>query len=76
MTFADEHTRVYAPRGRIAHLLRPGGQPAAGRPLALCLLYPRLHTSWLGTGSQEEYDKAASLPLCGKCAAAAKGAAP
>ena len=74
MSYAGECPRVYTPRGRMAHLLRPGDQPSAGRAPALCLRYPRPGASWLGTGSQDEYDKAAALPLCGKCDAVAKGA--
>ena len=70
-SYAGQCARVYAPRGKMAHLLPPGDQPTAGRPPALCLLYPRLGTAWLGTGSQKEYEKAAALPLCGRCEAAA-----
>lgn len=73
-SYADECTRAYAPRGKMAHLL-PGTPQSGKYASTLCLRYPRPGASWLGTGSQDEYDKAAALPLCGKCDAAAKGAA-
>lgn len=56
-----EYTRVYLPGGRQAHLAEAvswtgcGGR-AAGR-----------RDCWLGTGSQDEYETAARLPLCTAC---------
>lgn len=63
MSFADGCTRAYARHGTMAHLLEPGDQASAGS-VALC----GSHAPWLGTGSQDEYEKAAALPLCGRCA--------
>jgi hypothetical protein len=61
-------TRVYAPHGKMAHLLPPGDRPSVGYPFTLCRRQPRLFGAWLGTGSQGEYDRAAELPLCSRCA--------
>jgi len=36
---------------------------------AKCDVVPVYPWIWLGTGSQDEYDKAASLPLCKRCEA-------
>lgn len=65
---ADDCTRVYALHGKMAHLLAPGESPNLGYAFTLCRRQPRLFTSWLGTGSQGEYDRAAELPLCSRCA--------
>jgi hypothetical protein len=53
----------YVPKGTRAHLL-PNGM---SNSKAVCGLYPWT-TGWWGTGSQEEYDRAANLPLCQRCA--------
>lgn len=71
MTAPAERDRVYMPTGKMAHLLPPGDSPTFGYAFSLCRMQPRLFTSWLGTGSQSEYEKAASLPLCGRCSGAA-----
>lgn len=52
-------TRVYLPYGRTAHLLEVG----SGCPV-VCSHYNR---EFLGTGSQEEYDRAAAKRLCMSC---------
>jgi hypothetical protein len=64
-------TRVYTPYGKMAHLLPLGDRATAGYPVALCRRSPALFDSWLGTGSQGEYEKAAALPLCKRCKTAA-----
>lgn len=61
--FADQCTRVYTPTGKRAHLLRPDISPNL-RLAALCGGMPR---AWHGTGTQAEYEMAASLPLCRYC---------
>lgn len=71
----DGLTRVYARRGRMAHLLRPGSSPNTGYPMTLCQRQTPLGQSWHGTGSQYEHDRAALLPLCQRCEAATKTAA-
>jgi hypothetical protein len=67
-SFASQCTRVYLPRGRVAHLRRPWS------PGVMCPSVPGTPGpgEWLGTGSQGEYDKAASLPLCRRCQAATR----
>ena len=57
-----EYTRVYTPHGQVAHLRRPFGYSSI-----LCPVVPAWPGEWLGTGSQREYEKAASLPLCAVC---------
>jgi hypothetical protein len=52
-----EYTRVYLRRARVAHLRE-----------ALCPALDRAgYDSWLGTGSQPEYEHAVRLPLCSRC---------
>ena len=58
-----EHTRVYRKRGKYAHLVPTGSLPS-GYTIVMCRLGG---TGWLGTGSQQEYERAASLPVCGQC---------
>jgi hypothetical protein len=62
MSYADECTRLYMRLGRVAHLRNTFA------PGVLCDATPPSHEEWLGTGSQAEYEKAAGLPLCRKCA--------
>jgi hypothetical protein len=63
-------TLIYTASGRVAHV------KSAIHPGALCPAM-REWTDWLGTGSDEERDRAASLPSCPRCAAciSASGAA-
>lgn len=56
-------TRVYRPKGAYAHLV-PEGQDPSGYLIVMCRLGGK---GWLGTGSQAEYEHAASLPVCGGC---------
>jgi hypothetical protein len=54
-------TRVYLPYGRLAHLREIHSQ---------CRVRYRddePSERWLGTGTQEEYEHAAELPLCLEC---------
>lgn len=62
-----ERTRVYVRTGQLAHLLAFGASPS-GREEALCRRQPCAGTSWLGTGSQREYERAAQLRTCPRCA--------
>jgi hypothetical protein len=62
-------TRVYRAGGRVAHL-RPEDLQYPAAPVCQDPRYDR-DGEWLGTGTQEEYERAASLPLCQRCAAAA-----
>lgn len=51
----------YLVTGKVAHALRP---PIAGA--AACGV-DGWSTEWLGTGSQDEYERAATLPRCLRC---------
>jgi hypothetical protein len=59
-----DYVRLYAPHGKLAHL----SPPWAWREVLCRPDGSRQPQAWLGTGSQDEYDRAASLPLCGRCA--------
>lgn len=60
-------TRVYMPSAKTAHLVF-ADTSLDGAPRALCRIRPYLGRSWHGTGSQGEYERAAALPLCTRCA--------
>lgn len=64
--FADDCTRVYTRTGTKAHLLALNASPNTQR-LALCGTGPTWFEAWRGTGSQQEHEVAASLPLCKYC---------
>lgn len=57
-------SRVYLPRGTKSHVALSSHWLACERVYAV----PGEH--WRGTGSQEEYERAAELPLCKRCQAA------
>lgn len=62
-----ERTRVYFRTGQVAHILEHGA--TANRldgthHRAMCGFWT---TNWYGTGSQDEYERAAALPLCVRC---------
>jgi hypothetical protein len=62
----SDYTRLYWQHGHVAHLM-PGYSASVSS--TMCGEGP---DSWmLGTGSQDEYDKAARLPTCKRCKAAA-----
>lgn len=65
---AEDQTRVFLRKGRVAHLLPYGWSPNGGYAISLCGRQPDLFDYWFGTGTQEEHDEAASLPLCKGCA--------
>ena len=69
--YIEKCTRVYTPRGSVAHLRAPFSTIRNGS--TLCPVMPEWPGEWLGTGGQAEYEKAASLPLCKACAKAAGG---
>lgn len=60
-------TYVYLPRGVVTHVLAPGGDPNIGYSWSGCEKQPKLGEQWWGTGSQEEMEKAARMPVCGEC---------
>lgn len=59
--------RRYSPNGRTAHLI---DEADVGKPMQQTLC-GRIESDawWYGTGSQDEYDRAASLPTCKRCEA-------
>lgn len=61
---SDYTTRVYTPRGTVAHLVENTYGNGAYR-LALCGLWQP--AGFYGTGAQHEYERAAALPVCSKC---------
>lgn len=62
---SEERQRVYMRAGHAAHLLPWSADPNYSVP-AICGRLP-FWTAWMGTGSQNEYEKAAALPLCLDC---------
>jgi hypothetical protein len=60
----SDHGRVYFKRSRVAHLMPPGYLMGGS---TLCGLQAWWKGTY-GTGSQDEYERAASLPLCQHCA--------
>lgn len=65
-----EWERCYRPNSRCAHLrIDSHAWPVCSYDGRYDHIDP---ASWLGTGSQAEYDTAAALPLCKICAAATR----
>lgn len=64
--YADLCARVYTRTGRKAHLLAPM-MPPNTRGSALCGTGPEWFEAWRGSGSQDETEHVASLPLCRYC---------
>lgn len=64
-------------RGRVTHIVGVAGL-APIRGVGLCGIGPAWWDpdGWLGTGTQEEYDRDAGLPLCARCVARAAGPGP
>jgi hypothetical protein len=58
---SGKYTRMYVKRGRVSHAV----DTLFGNGGAVCGVYPWM--GWYGTGSQDEYDKAASMPRCQRC---------
>lgn len=55
----------YLPKGKVKHALPLYSNSVTGHShTSLCGLCPE---DWLGTGSQDEYEKAEVLPECGLC---------
>lgn len=53
----------YLRSGKRTHAL----VPPVGRECAECGMGPALFDDWHGTGTQAEYERAASLPKCRRC---------
>jgi len=58
----------YVAGGIVVHALRRAGDAGA-----MCGVTRLPASSWRGTGSQAEYETAAALPVCEKCAAMVAG---
>lgn len=56
------YARRYLPGGRVAHAVWPNHSTAA------CGRYADVD-DWRGSGTQDEYERAASLPPCRRCLA-------
>ena len=64
MATPEGYERRYLRRGKVAHLIRSGMDG-----ISVCNIwagYTATSDFW-GSGSQEEYEKADSLPLCKSC---------
>ena len=57
----------YLPRGRVQHALVDDDANATQARCGIEVFYL---SQWYGTGSQDEYDHAATLPKCQRCARA------
>lgn len=64
-------TFVYGKTAKFTHILGPG-KSANEASSAPCGAGATGIFLWLGTGSQDEYDKAESLPMCKRCLVAAR----
>jgi hypothetical protein len=62
----SEHTLVFAPGDTVAHVLDALLSPNDPVAEAMCGRTPWPST-WHGTGTQEELEKAMDLPLCVRC---------
>lgn len=60
------YTRVYTPGGITAHLLDELLSPNKLNAV-ICGRMPMFPDLWHGTGSQDEEERAADLPLCRSC---------
>jgi hypothetical protein len=58
--------RFYLPHGQVAHAISNIG-PRSLYTSAACRTGPGFGSFWLGTGTQDEYEKAATLPRCRRC---------
>ena len=66
----DKCTRVFLAQGVVTHLIPLAKSDDTKHP-ALCGTSPRLidpGAYWRGTGSRGEYERAAELPVCRRCA--------
>jgi hypothetical protein len=74
MSAYDEYERVYTPVGKVAHLISVNDWANHSIPhTAGCGWWAWGKEYWRGTGSQDEYEKAKSLPVCRRCSQAAGG---
>lgn len=61
------YERRYTPRGKVAHLIFDTDM-AHDIPHAVCGWWGQ-KSYWLGTGNQDEYDKASAMIVCKRCQA-------
>lgn len=73
LPYAEQCPRAYTRTGKTAHLLAPMQSLNDRRP-ALCGVAPAWFDAWRGSGSQDETETLASLPLCRRCETLASAA--
>jgi hypothetical protein len=67
-----KYERRYTKGALVAHLLSPWQVDGVDdQTPALCGQQPAWWWHWYGSGSQDEYDRAAALRVCGLCRAMA-----
>lgn len=59
--------RVYLEKGHVTHLLLPHQSPNSDFEPAMCGTGAASWNGWRGTGTQDEWERAAELPLCLNC---------
>ena len=64
--YADLCPRAYTRTGKTSHLLLPF-QSLNTYAAALCGTGPEYSEAWRGSGSQQEIETLASLPVCKRC---------
>lgn len=63
----EQMHQVYTLTGRRTHYLTGRSSPSDTASASLCGVSP-WPMAWFGTGSQDEFEKAAAMPFCSKCA--------
>ena len=71
--YAAQCPRAYTRTGKTAHLLLPF-QSLNFYAAALCGTGPEYSEAWRGSGTQQEIETLASLPLCKRCEKQARAA--
>lgn len=64
---ASAYERFYLPYGRVAHAFSRMSTIGQRTNDAVCGASTWDNVEWRGTGSQDEYEKAATLPRCRNC---------
>lgn len=57
----------YTHTGSVVHALTYLGSIGALAHVAVCGMSPSWFNDWLGSGDQDEYERAAQLPPCRRC---------
>lgn len=65
--------RVYLSNGaKVVHLIPAWASPSSMEP-ALCGQNPAHWNGWMGTGTQDEHEKAAAMAICLNCERVKRG---